>query len=457
MKRDATSALIAALAIAAATAASAQAPAALSIDEAVASAMAADPGIISADLDALSARAKADQAAWKRYPSLSVSAGAQYLGPQPKTSFSLGPAMSIDMTPLDHSFNFGLSVQYPVFTGFRVKESIAMAGLQAQAKDVARESVRRALAFDVRRAYWEATRATYNRATLEQNLELMKKNAELATRQLGQGVATRADQLSAQMRLEQATEDLGDARSLQKRAFLALASLTGMDLAALGAATAAQDGPAPFELSSKAEEAALSDAALDEAALVSEALAQRPEARATELARELAEHSIELSRAALFPTVAITGSGSLADPNQRALKPEEKFVASGSVGLLVSYDVGGIPAALDDIKAQALSAQKASSDAKRQRNAIVIDVENCIVALERARRDLASAEARVAQAQESLRIVRSKAAVGTARDYDLSSSEFDLIRMEFSVSNKRIDALIAQADLARATAAEDLK
>jgi outer membrane protein TolC len=450
MRRAATSALMAALALAATAAP-------LSIDEAVASALAADPGVVSANLDALSAKAKADQAGWKRYPSLSVSAGAQYLGPQTKTSFSLGPTFSMDLTPLDHAFSFGLNVQYPVFAGFRVKESIAIAGLQAQAKDLAIESVKRALVFDVRRAYWEAARATFNRATLEKNFELMKKNAELATRQLGQGVATRADQLAAQMRLEQATEDLGDARSLQKRAFLALASLTGMDLATLGAATAAQDGPPPFELSTEPGETAISDAPLDEAALISDALARRPETRSTELARKLAEHAVQLSRAALYPTVSLTGSGSLADPNQRALKQEEKFVASGSVGLMVSYDVGGIPAALDDIKAQGLAAQKAASDEKRQRNAIVMDVENCIVAAERTLRDLASTEAMVEQAKENLRVVQGRVAAGSAKDLDLSSSEFDLIRMGFAVTNKRIDALIAQADLARATAAEDVK
>ncbi len=440
---------------------------ALSIDEAVASALATDPGIVSANLDALAAKVKADQTAWKRYPSLSASAGAQYLGEQTATSISFGPISATLPAGLNHSFSFGLSLQYPVFTGFRIKETMAIAGLQAQAKDVARESVRRALAFDVRRAYWEATRVSYNRATLEKNLELMKKNSELATRQLGQGVATRADQLAAQMRLEQAAQDLGDARSLQKRAFLTLASLTGEDIAALGLASAPDDAALPFELSTKPDDAALAEgpaaegpaavAPIDEAALVSKALASRPETRGAELARKLAERSIELSRAALYPTVSLTGNASLADPNQRAIVQSEAFAASGSLGLMVSYDVGGIPAALDDIKAQGLAADKAKSDERRQRNAIAMDVELCVVNLQRARRDLASTAAMVEQSRENLRVVQGRVAAGSAKDIDLSASEFDLLRMEFAVTNKRIDALIAQADLARAMASEDLK
>jgi outer membrane protein TolC len=442
---------------AAAQAAAAPAGAApsMTIGEAVASALAKDPGVISANLDYLSASAKADSAAWKRLPSMSVSASANYLGEQSATTMNLGAFSATLPAGLNHSINFGLNIQYPVFTGFRIEQSIAIAGLQAQAKDVARDSAKRSLVFDVKRAYWEAVRATYNRATLEKNLELMRQVADLATRQMGEGVATRADQLSAQMRLEQATEDLGDATSLQKRAFITLALLTGQDLASLGIATAALEAQPPFALATKPDDAALGQAAsLDEAALVEAALAQRPETRAAQLARKLAERSIELSRAALYPTVALTGSASLADPSPRALVQTEKFAASGSVGLLVTYDVGGLPAALDDIKAQTLAAQKAASDEARQRNAVAMDVENCIVALERARRDLASTAAMVAQAEENLRVAEGRAAAGTAKDIDLSQSRFDLLRMEFAVTNKRIDALIAQADLARACASE---
>jgi outer membrane protein TolC len=454
-----------ALALATSPAASAQgASRPLAIEEAVASALASDPGVIGANLDWLSAKAKADAASWKKYPSLSASAGYQRLSDL-SSVVSFG-SMTIPIDSLDNVFSLALNMQYVVPIGPRIRESIAIAGLQAQSKDVARESARRSLAFDVRRAYWEAVRATYNRATLERNLELMRQVAELATRQLGQGVATRADQLAAQMRLEQATEDLGDARALQKRAFLSLASLAGADVASLGISAAAEGDPLPFELSTKPDDAALAAAsalpgasAADDRALVAEALARRPETRVAALSRELAERSASLSRSALFPTVALSGNYTLADPNQRAAFQSDpwKFTGTWSLGVQVSYDVGGLPAALDDVKAQSFSASKAKSDEARQRNAVAMDVENCLVNLERARRDLASTSAMVEQARENLRVVQGKVAAGTAKDIDLSSSGFDLLRMEFAVTNKRIDALIALADLARATASEDVQ
>ena len=459
-----------ALALAASLASPLPAQKALSLDEAVAAALGSDPGIISANLDSLFTKAKAESASWKRIPSLTASASGQYLGEQSATTINLGSATFTLPPGLNHSYSFGLNLQYPVFAGFRVKESIAIADLQAESKDVAREAVLRSLAFDVRRAYWEAVRATYNRATLEKNLELMKQNSDLATRQLGQGVATRADQLAAQMRLEQATEDLNDALAQQKRAFLTLASLTGADLASLR--IAAEGASMPFELSTKPDDAALAVAAaapgaapgaaqgalpLDEAALISQALARRPETRNAALAGKLAEHSIELARAALYPTVALTGNLSVADPNQRAIVQQEAFVTTGSIGLVVNYDIGGLPIAMTEIKAQGLAASKAKSDEERQRRAIVLDVEACVVNLARAMSDLESTRAMVAQAEENLRVVQGRIAAGTAKDIDLSTSSFDLLRINFAVTNKRIDLLIAQADLARATASEDLK
>jgi outer membrane protein TolC len=444
-----------------------KAPVSITIDEAVTTALAKDNGVASAKLDWMSASAKADSAKWKRIPSLSASAGYTRLSELPASDTAINTvvpglgAFSLALPSILNAFSFGLNLEYPVYDGNRVKEGMTIADLQAQVKDVARETVKRSLSFNVRRAYWEAVRATYNLDTLEQNLDLMKQNFQLVGQQVGQGVATRADQLSAQMRLEQATEDLGDARAAQRRAFLSLASLMGQDLPSLGLSTAADDAPLPFALSTKPDQATLpsSSSPLDEAALVSGALARRPETRTAELASKLAEHALALSKAALQPIVAVTGNYTLADPNQRVPFQTDPtlFTGTWAIGLQVNYDIGGVPAALDDIKAGSLAASKAKSDEDGQRDAVAMDVESCIVNLERAMRDLASTESMVAEAQENLRVMQDRVAAGTAKDIDLSTAKFDLLRTNFAVTNKRIDALVAQADLVRATASEEMQ
>ncbi|MGO8695805.1 MAG: TolC family protein [Rectinemataceae bacterium] len=437
---------------------------ALSMDEAVTLALSTDPRVESADLDWKSASAQADSTKWKSLPSLSAGAGYTRLSelPTSDTSFSTvfdGYPVSLAFPSLLNEYSFGLNLEWPVYDGNKEEENTAMAGLEARIKDVARETARRSLVFEVRKAYWEAVRANYNVSTLEQNLELMKEDSRLAAQQFGEGVATRADQLGAQMRLEQAAEDLTDARALRRRAFLALASLVGMNLPALSISTAAPDAAAPFELTTKPDTAPLPEASAspDETALVSSALARRPETRTAELECQLAEHAIALSRSALYPTVALTGNYTLADPNQRAVFQTDPWLFTGTwaLGLQVTYDIGGIPAALDDVKSRTLAATKAKADEESRRQAVVMDVETCIVDLERAMRDLGSTESMVAEAEENLRVMQGRMAAGTAKDVDLRSAKFDLLRMDFAVTNRRIDALIARADLERATASED--
>ena len=188
---------------------------------------------------------------------------------------------------------------------------------------------------------------------------------------------------------------------MQRRAYLTLASLTGMDLPALGISTADLDSPLPFVLTTKPEDAAVpkvdssGPAAIDEAGLVKSALERRPETRTAELARELAEHSIELSQG---------GPPAHGRPHRRTHRRRLRTSATntttrangfvttnGSIGLQVNYDIGGIPAAQDDIKAQTLAASKAKSDeASASAGHSRWTSRLCILNLERAERDLAS-------------------------------------------------------------------
>ena len=107
----------------------------------------------------------------------------------------------------------------------------------------------------------------------------MKLNSQLTTQQVDQGTATRADQLAAEMRYNQADLDLGDAASVQNRAYLTLASLIGNASLALNLSPQPPDAPLPYTLTSQPGDLALSGVSqpLEENDLVSKALARRPE------------------------------------------------------------------------------------------------------------------------------------------------------------------------------------
>ena len=127
-----------------------------------------DPGVQSSSWDWLTASAKADAAKWHLLPAVSLGAGYQKLSDLPAESLTMAnPFYPLGPTQINFAFPASLTdywaltanVQYTVFAGFRVREALALAQLQADSKLVGIEMVKRALIFEVRRAYWEAARS----------------------------------------------------------------------------------------------------------------------------------------------------------------------------------------------------------------------------------------------------------------------------------------------------------
>ncbi len=432
----------------------------LSLEQAVADALANDPGIRSANWDWLAAQAKADAASFKLFPSLTLSAGYQHLSDLPSSSMEVdnpsGPGtISFSIPPsLTNIFTFSVNLQYPVFAGFRIRESAAIASLQADGKQLTLEMVKRSLVFEVRRAYWECVRAGANVETLKKNLELLQTNRELVDKQASLGTATKADVLTADMRVKQAEIDLGDAVSRQKRAYLTLLTLIGEN-------NTAADITGSLTLSTGAdrEKGPSFNENLDENDLIAAALKQRPETRASLISMETGEHSLRLAQASLYPTVMLTGNYILADPNQRMAFQTDPWLFTGtwSLGVVISYDLGGLPSTLADTRAGSNTLDKIRADAQKQRNNVVLDVRTCILNFKRARADLSLVKGMVDQAEENLRVTQERHKAGSANNLDLLRAQLALLRANFAVTNNEIDVKIAAADLARAVAQEEIR
>jgi outer membrane protein TolC len=437
----------------------------LSPEDVVKAALAGDARVESANWDWLAAQAKAREADLRRLPSVSLSAGYTRLSDLQYT-IKFGP-VSVPVDSLDDAYSLGINLQYPVFAGFRLLESAQLAQVQAQGKEIAAEMIKRSLVFEAQRAYWEAQRASNNVTMLRENLALAEQSQEIVKQQLDQGTALRVDMLAAKVRADQATMDLGAAVNAEKRAFWNLAYL--VDGTAAGgpssqgsgdSADTAADPAVPYLLAVKPQP--VTDdrfPTLDATQLISRALANRPEIRASSLTTAAAEIGRRLAEAPLYPTLAVTWSYLYADPNQRVAFQTDpwQFTGTWSLGVSLSYDVGGLPATLASREAQVDSALKSRADEKRQKEVVVLDVENCLLAFQEARSDYALIAGMIEQAQESERVASQRRAAGTASDLDVLSARTARLRIEFSIANKQIDEQIAAADLERAAALADVR
>jgi outer membrane protein len=430
-------------------------PSSLSLEEAVRLALLNDPGVESANWDWLATSAKADAADMRKLPSLMLAAGYQRLSELPASSFDMpnpsGPGTITFSLPesLSNIFTTSVNLQYPVFSGFRIRETASLARLQVENKQLALEMVKRSLIFEVRRAYWEAVRAADNVLTLQKNLEFLGTSQKLTADQASLGTATQADLLTAEMRYQQAQIDLVDGESMQKRTSLLLASLIGGNDPAQPLALATQPGNTTI---------AVPEAVLVEGELIERALSHRAECLSASISIQMAERNAKIVKAALLPTVALTGNLTFADPNPRVAFQTDPwlFVGTWSLGLQISYDLGGFPSNRLESQAQFRTLEKSRADLLKQQKAIVLDVRTCLLSLERARRDLALIQGIVQQGEETARVMHLRYNAGSATNLDVLSAELALLRAKFAVTNRQIDVQIAAADLARAAALDEL-
>ena len=226
----------------------------LSVDEAVAAGLAADPGLRAAAIDAKAAGLRAMDAKLRMLPSLALSAGYTKLPEEPEFSLDVpNPPSSSDTdvmkseqwiggilqslgsafdTSITDSKDIRVDLQYPVFAGFRLREAAEIARLQSLGKGKAEEVARRALTFEIRRAYWETARAHANVETLSKALELEKVSARRSRDSRPRAWPARPRRLGEEAKVDQAEMALDEAGALRDHAFLVLSALVGDSSAA---------------------------------------------------------------------------------------------------------------------------------------------------------------------------------------------------------------------------------
>ena len=436
---------------------------ALSADEAVKQALQNDQGIQSAAAAAQSSVEQAVAARLKMLPSLSVSAGYTKLSTIAAQSLDLkvmGQTVSVALpSPPTDSYSLGASLRYPVFAGFRLQQAAKIADLKGMTKKATLEMMREAIAFEARNAYWQTIGAQAQVALLSKSLDVTKALVAEVQDEVNQGLATEADLLSVQQRQTQATIALSKGVAAEEQAFISLATLIGQDSVAqefaatsLAAATGDTALPVPYRLTSSPGELPqyAHTSPIDLSALLSTAMTNRGDLQAAGYGVSIAEHAKRVAEGGLYPTIAAIGDYTYANPNQRIFPTQDKFIGTWDVGIQMSFDIGGIPAAAAQTKAAADAVRQAQMQQSKQEKAVTLDVQKTAISLKSARYALALARGTVGQANENLRVVKQKFDNGAAKHTDVLEAELGVLRAQFGVTQAEIGVQIAAADLARA-------
>lgn len=391
-----------------------QAPARLTLKQAVETALAKNPGIQAAGDYAQAVEKGIAVARAGRLPHLSFSEGFTR-GNNPvyvfgslltqrqfsAANFALG---FLNVPPPLDNFRTAFTAQMPLFDAGQTRRRIENARLEAKGAHQSLDRTRQEVIFRVIGAYLNEALARENVRVAETEVKSAQADLKRAKARQAQGQTVLSDVLSMQAHLAQAREDLIRARNAQAVAHAALNVAMGVDEAAPHTVLQALK-ETQFPAGTLAEQQA-------------RALQSRPDYLRVLVGERQAKNGVASARAQFLPRVDLFSSWET---------DRQTFAGRGgnnwTAGATLSFDVfdGGARRA----RLAASHAQERMAQARRTAMAsqVRLQVREAYLNMDAARQRVAVTRDAAAQAEESLRILQNRYGAGLATITDLLRAE----------------------------------
>jgi outer membrane protein len=371
-----------------------------------------------------------------------IKAGASYTRLSEVPPFSIGPippilpnAVTVSSTVLDN-YNLRMSLQQPLFTGFRLLSSSNIADYTLQAAERDFQKDKADLVYNIRNAYWNLFKAKEFKNVIDENVEQMKSHLKDVQNFYNQGIVTKNEVLKVEVQLSNIQLLQVDANNNVRLAMIGLNSIIGLPLTTT------------IELSS--EVTVQDNKYQDLPALVSLALEERPDIKSMENKIKAGESAVTLARSGWYPQIYLSGNYTYARPNSRIFPTVDKFNDTWDVTLSASLDIwnwGTTIHQTDQAKAQLAQAQDGFAQMK---DGVTLDVTQNYLNVGQAKEKIGVAEKGVGQAEENYRITNEKFKSGLALNSDLIDAEAALLQAKFNRIQSMIDYELADARLQKA-------
>jgi outer membrane protein len=409
----------------------------LTLTEAIVIALANNPDVAAAGWDSEAARARYDYAVGARWPRLSaVGSYAHHLDEQRPLPVREPGAPAI----LSHDIVTGdLVLTMPIFTGGRLVNQIKAAELLEQAAEHRLARSREELVFNVSSVFFSLLAQDKVVESLEFSQKTLEEHLEQVGDLIAANKAARVDRLRTEVRLADVRQRLVQEQNILAIQHRALASLLGLE-----------DQSETFGVQGNLESDEDPFIPEFERALAT-AWSSRDDYLAAQSALDAQDRAVEIARAGHAPAVFLQGSygGRWAAGPTTGTGNELDDIGRIGIGAEIPIFEGG------QINAQ-VQEQRANLAAMRERLRklelqIRLDVETALLNVESSQQRIATIQASVEQAQESLRIEREKYELGKGAIVDVLDGQAALLDAQTNYYRALADYQVALAQLKLAT------
>lgn len=325
-------------------------------------------------------------------------------------------------------------VNQPVFMGGAITAANRMADINEQMAAIQIDASEQNVLYDIDKAYWLVVSLRQKQRLAESYLKLVTKLDEDVNKMIKEGVATRADGLKVDVKVNEAEMTKTQVDNGLSLARMLLCQLCGIPVS---------------------NNITLVDESRDDVTVVSNrynkslAMENRPELKLLDNAVALSEQSTKIARATMLPQVAVTGGYMISNPNLFN-GYEKKFGGMWNVGIMVRVPVFDWGDATYKVRASKIATTMARMTLDEAREMIDLQVNQCDYQLKEANKKLVTAEKNIKRAEENLRCANLGFSEGVMDATEVMAAQTAWLQAKTQKIDAQIDVCLGEAAMKKA-------
>jgi outer membrane protein TolC len=339
-------------------------------------------------------------------------------------------------TDTRNMFAGAIMVSQPVFMGGAIIAANKMADINTQMAQNTTDVRRQATLYQIDQAYWQVVSLHHKKQLAESYLELVKKFDSDVHKMIDEGVATRSDGLSVDVKVNEAEMTLTKVNDGLVLSRMLLNQLCGLPL----------NEPVTL-VDEQSENIAVVELApqLD----VEKAVAYRPELKLLQNAVDLSKQSTNVLKAGNLPQVLLTGGYAVSNPNLYN-GFQRKFSGVWNVGVMVRVPIWNWGDVMYKVRASKGATAIANLELAEAREMIELQVNQVTFKVDEANKKLTMAQKNIQHADENLRTANLGFQEGVISPTVVMEAQTAWMKAQSQKIDAEIEVKLSQVDLQKA-------
>lgn len=333
-------------------------------------------------------------------------------------------------------FMASVMLKQPIFMGGGIIAANKMAKINEELTRNSTEAARQSTLYDIDQAYWTVVSLKHKQKLSHSYLDLVRKLDDDVAKMIREGVATRADGLRVNVKVNEAEMTVTQVDNGLSLAKMYLCQLCGMPL------------DSDITLEDENKENIITEDVSDDADIQT-AINNRPELKMLENAVGISEQSTKITRAAYLPQVALTAGYTATNPNIYN-GFENKFAGVWNVGVMVRIPVWNWFEGSYKVKSGKIATSIARLELDEAKEKVELQVSQSRFKINEASRRLTMANKSVSSAEENLRSANLGFKEGVMQTTDVMEAQTAWLQAQSQRIDAEIDVKLSQINLKKA-------